>query len=104
MHHSRSAAASTLAVCPRVLRHGLEQIVRAVPAAGGHTCGAGCLHPVLDGGQESLEAKVRESQDTLVQPDGTALETRFICKGKEAIVSTHNRFPLICTTYMHSPR
>ena len=29
-----------------------------------------------------------------------ALETRFICKGKEAIVSTHSRYPLICTTYM----
>ena len=54
------------------LRHGLhEQIVRAVPAAAGHTCGVGCLHPVLDGGQEPLEAKVREGQDTLVQPDGS---------------------------------
>ena len=62
----------TLTVCPRVLRHGLHrQIVRAVPAAAGHTYGAGCLHPVLDGGQEPLEAKVREGQDTLVQPDGS---------------------------------
>ena len=89
MHHSRAAPASTLAVCPRVLRHGLEQIARAMPAAAGHTCGVGCLHPVLDGGQEPLEAKVRESQDTLVQSDGSfgdAVHLQGECKGKEAIV------------------
>ena len=84
MHHSRAAPASTLTVCPRVLRHGLnEQIVRAVPAAAGHTCGVGCLHPVLDGGQEPVEAKVRESQDTLVQPDssfGDAVHLQRECK------------------------
>ena len=38
----------------------------AVPAAASHSCVLGCLHPVLDGGQEPLEAKAREGPHTLV--------------------------------------
>ena len=47
------------------------RVMHTVPAAAGRACGVGRLHPVLDGGQEPLEAKVREGQDTLVQPDGS---------------------------------
>ena len=49
------------------LRHRrLYEQMYAVPAAAGHSFGVGCLHPVLDGEQEPLEAKVREGRHTLV--------------------------------------
>ena len=44
----------------------LYEQMRAVPATAGHSFDVGCLHPVLDGGQEPLEAKVREGPHTLV--------------------------------------
>ena len=47
-------------------RRRLYEQMLAVPAAAGHSFGVGCLHPVLDGGQEPLEAKVREGRHTLV--------------------------------------
>ena len=59
---TRAAAATALAV----RRRRLYEQMRAVPAAAGHSFDVGCLHPVLDGGQEPLEAKVREGPHTLV--------------------------------------
>ena len=47
------------------------RVMRTVPAAAGRACGVGRLHPVLDGGQEPLEAKVREGAHALVQADGS---------------------------------
>ena len=48
------------------LRHRrLYEQMYAVPATAGHSFGVGCLHPVLDGGKEPLEAKVREDRNTL---------------------------------------
>ena len=47
------------------------RVMHTVPAAAGRACGVGRLHPVLDGGQEPLEAKVREGAHALVQADGS---------------------------------
>ena len=49
----------------------------------------GCLHPVADGGQEPLKAKVREGQDTLIQPDDSLGDAACLQVEKKAIVSTH---------------
>jgi hypothetical protein len=74
-----AAPASTLAVCPRVLRHGLEQIARAMPAAAGHTRAAwvACTQCWMVGKNLSRprcgKAKTYSSSPT------AAWETRFIC-------------------------
>ena len=48
----------------------------------------GCLHPVADGGQEPLKAKVLEGQDRLIQPDGSLGDAARLQVKREAIVST----------------
>ena len=55
-----------LSSCAALRCRRLYEWMHAVPAAASHSCGVGCLHPVLDGGQEPLEAKVREGRHTLV--------------------------------------
>ena len=63
---TRAIAAAALVVRRPALLPPIYEWMHAVPATAGHSFGVGCLHPVLDGGQEPLEAKVREGRHTLV--------------------------------------